>query len=207
MRNFLTVLILVFFQNYSNAQIRNLDAIFSFKMYIFLDQNIDRLNLLDSNSKIKDSLFNSYCNLITIKLDTLKIEGSYLLVSSALTPKFIFYKFKSHSWKRKLTLQESNLFEPTFGLRSDYVLAINQKTGSVYRISGFEGNDFLSFLFNFIGETPSNELGKITRDNFLKNYRVSELDFNCLYKGLHTFTNNQRKFPCLYRVKDPIEIH
>lgn len=191
-----------------NAQSRT-DAISIFKMQLFLDKNNGFSNCTKS-----DSLYFAFTQNVTLKLDTLKKSGNYDLIQSVFAPKFEFYaitlsldKKENLNYVKKMTNKEDNCLGVFSGTYDKYILAINQKNGRSYRIIGFNGNDFLGFLSDYLEFYNEHNDKKITKSLFLKNYSVEGIDFKCLYNGLHFDEIDRKKHPCLQRVNDPILIH
>ena len=186
-------------------------AISNFKMQLFLDKD----NVLVDNDICtkNDSLYYAFSKNISLKLDTLQISGNYDFTMAVFAPKFEFYTINISSvekniyYIKKMTERESNYLGIPSGKFSTYVLAINLKNGRSYRILGFNGNDFLGYLSDYIEYFNENNDKKINAVNFLKNYQVEDIDFKCLYTGLHSKIINRKKYPCLQRVNDPIVIH
>ena len=93
------------------------------------------------------------------------------------------------------------------GMCDFYVLALNPKTGISYCLSGFDVNDFLGFLSDFKASYFNDTGKKLKTSKFIKNYKVENLDFECLYKGLKTDGIDREKHPCLIRCSDRIKMH
>ncbi|RYE56549.1 MAG: hypothetical protein EOP48_07765 [Sphingobacteriales bacterium] len=187
------------------------DAVSVFKMHLFLDRDNIRVTR-DSITRKNDSLYMAFCQTISLKLDTLEIKGDFNFTKSVFAPKFQFYFVESGdgthlNYTRKLIGTEAQYFGIASGVFSKYVLAINQKTGRSYRIIGFNGNDFLSFLSDYLEYFNDRNTNKVTANTFLRNYQVNGIDLKCLYKGLRAKSRDDAKFPCLKRVDDPITIH
>jgi hypothetical protein len=189
---YIFIMIFSSFELFSQIQI---DPISIFKMQLFLDSK----NIIKN-----DSLYKAFSDVVDLKLDTLKIKGEYNLTKSALSPKYKFFQLKEHNYKKELNEKELQLYW-IFG---DKVcsIAINQETGKSYRLLGFNTNDFLSFLSDFRETYKEKQGEKLSVKQFLKNYAVSEIDFECLYKGLNNKEIDVKKYPCLVRSSDPIWI-
>lgn len=178
-------------------------------MQLFLDKN----NELSGCSK-NDSLYFAFSKNIILKLDTLKKSGNYDLINSVSAPKFEFYAInlsfdgkKNLDYVKKMTNKEDNCLGVFSGTYDKYVLAIDRKKGRSYRIVGFNGNDFLGFLSDYLEYYNEHNDKKLTSSSFFKNYSVEGIDFKCLYNGLHSDGIDRKKYPCLQRVNDPILIH
>ncbi len=177
-----------------------------FKMQLFLNK---RNVIIDkkSNSIIKnDSLYNLFKGLINLKIDTLqisnKLEGLHYDIN------FKFYKIHQStiSYKKELINQQYNYIGIVCWDPDYCILAINQKTGASYRLAGFDTNDFLSFLSDFKEKYNHQNKKNLKTSTFLNNYKVQDLDFKCMYKGLRSKEMDRNKYPCLRRCNDPMGI-
>ena len=112
------------------------------------------------------------------------------------------------SYSRAIASNEiKNYSIPVNKYIGQYVIAINPRTGRSYRLSGFNGNDFLGFLSDFKEEFKQKNKSRLSNKKFLKGYYVEGIDFNCLYKGLKAQEVDRYKYPCLIRCSDPVSIH
>lgn len=204
MKNITIVLIIYLISPRLSAQVKT-DAVSIFKMQIFLDKKNTEFRCMDSTSVKGDSLYRSFCDVVELKLDTLKITGNYDLTKSATAPKYKFYRLLEYRYNRKLNNNEQQLYW-IFGNRVS-IVAINQKTGVSYRLKGFNGNDFLGFLSDLKEEYNEANDEKLTTKRFLKSYKVESMDFQCLYEGLISNGIDRNKYPCLKRESDPIWVH
>lgn len=169
------------------------DAKFIFKTWLFLEHN-NVTSRYATQFPVKDSvLFNLSLRLVNIKFDTLKTRGfskDYIFLSVDLTGR----KDSTIKYQKTPLIQYVDI--PVDNCEG-YVLCINKAKGTSYRLKGFSGNDFLG-LFH---ETQAKYLQDINKrlsiKQFLKNYFVDELDFECLYAGLISGENDLNKFPCL----------
>jgi hypothetical protein len=204
MKNITIVLIIYLILPRLSAQVKT-DAVSIFKMQIFLDKKNADFRGMDSTSVKGDSLYRSFCDVVELKLDTLKITGNYDLTKSALAPKYQFYRLLEYSYNRKLNNNEQQFYW-IFG-RGVSIIAINQKTGISYRLKGFNGNDFLGFLSDLKEEYKEANDEKLTTKQFLNSYKVESMDFQCLYEGLISSELDRNKYPCLKRESDPVWVH
>lgn len=175
-----------------------------FKMLLFLNKK----NVFQTNEIIKnDSLYINFSKSVIIKPKTLKVSGLYDYTESVYAPQFSFFEVdinsSGYSIKTNLDTIKYKYLELYFGTLTKYIIGIN-KNGKSYRLMGFENNDFLGFVNDYIEEYNSMNDKKIDTKQFLKNYFVEELDFNCLYKGLRENIVDRKKYPCLKRVQDPL---
>lgn len=196
----------------SDAQLK-VDAPSIFKMQLFLNSKIEVVGGKDAAVVISDSLYKACSDAVDFKLDTLKITGSWELTKSVFSSQYRFYQLLAYDdqkktytkniiYKRKL----NDLEEQFFLIRESCVLAINQRTGLSYRLKGFNSNDFLNFLSDFREAYKESTGSGLSIKDFLKNYKVEGLDFECLYKGLRQDETDREKYPCLKRASDPVWI-
>lgn len=178
----------------------NIDAVSIFKMHLFLDSK----NKMDTIMTKNDSLYRAFCDVVILKLDTLKVSGDYYLTKSVFRPKFKFFQLNEYSYTKKLDEKELQLFW-IYGDRIS-AIAINQETGKSYRLLGFDNNDFLFFLADFREAYKEKNGNELRIKQFFKNYSVDKLNFECLYKGLKKSEIDRIKYPCLGRVSDIIWI-
>lgn len=202
---FYFILILILSFNFSDAQSKsNVQDIF--KMHLFLNKKNILFRTMDNTIIKNDSLYNSFKSLINIKTKRLSLINSLEGLSNE---DYEFYKVEDSDIKynRKLIANESKFLSISCWMNGYYILAINIKTSQTYRLSGFEINDFLSFLNDFKENYLKTNLKKLKTSTFLKKYKVEELDFNCLFKGLTSKELNRKNYPCLKRCSEPIEIN
>ena len=95
---------------------------------------------------------------------------------------------------------------PAFGRERVYVICINHKTGSLYRLSGFNGNDFRNLLIDLNEKYIESNNKSFTISSFIRNFHVESLDFKCLNRALKANYRNWTKYRCLKRCIDPIYI-
>jgi hypothetical protein len=210
MKNTIHTIIMIFISLGAFAQLKT-DAKSILKMQLFLNnRNVD-FRGIDPKVLKNDSLYNVFTDLIDLKLDTLKITGKYEITTSVFAPKYHFYKInvKNKSniiYKRELYNDEGQYIGLNSGFYNIYIIGINLVTGKSYRLLGFDTNDFLGFLSDFKELYKEKQGEKLTTKQFLKDYKVDELDFECLYNGLKSEEIDRKKYPCLGRVNDPIWI-
>ncbi len=187
-----------------NAQ-SNTDANFIFKVWLFTDREGSK------EASKSDSLFTAFnaiteLNLDKIDCDLLGINYQFyhLRLYDIKNNKFI----NNVSYSRAIASNEiKNYSIPVNKYIGQYVIAINPRTGRSYRLSGFNGNDFLGFLSDFKEEFKQKIKSRLSNKKFLKGYYVEGIDFNCLYKGLKAQEVDRHKYPCLIRCSDPVSIH
>jgi hypothetical protein len=183
----------------------NIDESFLFKMWLFADRDINKEVLKN------DSIFSTFNDITELNLD--KIECK-LLGSEYQFVFLTLYNIKNNNfldnvtYKRNLSSDEvKNYFIPVNKYIGQYVLAINSKTGMSYRLSGFNGNDFLGFLSDFKEAYKLKYKKGLSDKEFLKQYHIEGIDFCCLYEGLKAKEVDRDKYSCLKRCSDPISIH
>ncbi len=176
------------------------DAKSIFKMWLFLD----KMNVYQRNPKttIKDdSLFSLFENVTDFKLDTLQSKGFDRIG-------YQFYLLHLNNLKilKDLNEDEAQSLLIFTGKFDSVIIGLNSKTGKSYRLLGFNGNDFLSFLIDITENNSINNEG-ISQKKFFNEFKVEKLDFNCLNKALKDKNLDRRKYPCLIRYSDPIITH
>jgi hypothetical protein len=190
----------------SNAQVST-DAASVFRMQLFVDNKNVTFSGMDPMVVKSDSLYEAFRNAVDLKLDTLKVAGSRELARSVFSSQYQFYRLlaydkKSIIYKKKLNSSEGQFFM----ISGNCILAINQRTGLSYRLQGFNGNDFLNFLSDFKEGYKESTGDVLSTKDFLKNYQVEGLDFECLYQGLKQDKIDREKYPCLKRNSEPVWI-
>jgi hypothetical protein len=78
-----------------------------------------------------------------------------------------------------------------------YVLCINKSTGMSYRLKGFRGNDFFSFMKDIKKGYYYLHKENLSDKDFLNKYIIEGLDFRCMYEGLKMSNPDVNKYPCL----------
>lgn len=85
-----------------------------------------------------------------------------------------------------------------------YVLAIQNKTHDVYRLSGFYLNDFRALIAS-LKRTSYKFLN--SRKDFSKYYSVEKLDLDCLYMSFENKGFNVLNYPCLHYCAEMLSTH
>jgi hypothetical protein len=183
----------------------NVDANFLFKMWLFSDR--------ESNNEFSksDSLFIAFSTATELKLDKIECDlfgisyhFYFLRLYDIKNNKFI----NNVSYSRTIASNEiKNFIIPVNKYIGQYVISVNPKTGRSYRLSGFNGNDFLGFLSDFKEVFNQKNKSRLSNKEFLKKYYVEGIDFNCLYRGLKAKKIDKKNYPCLIRCSDPVSIH
>jgi hypothetical protein len=204
MKKTINFLVIIFFTTISLFSQSMTDAEDIFKMHLFLDkQNISR-NDIEKNVVKNDSLFNAFKKNCIIIIDTLKIEAPKYL---PLDGDFTFFMIKNIDYKKDMTKSELWYLKVDFNLDYKYIIAINKETGRSYCLSGFHKNDFFIFFSDLSKAYRFFNFKKLKISFFLKNYKVENLDFECLYKGLKKREIDKDRFPCLRTPNVLIRLH
>lgn len=177
-----------------------------FKMHLFLNRQNVVFRTMDSSIIKNDSLYNSFKNLISLKIENLRIDSALDGINDEF---YKFYRVQDSGiiYKRELFNDESKYLSLSCWMNGSYILAINQKTGASYRLKGFDINDFLGFLSEFKVLYFNNNSKKLKNLKFFNKYKVEDLDFNCLYEGLRNEKLNIEKYECLKKCSEPIKLH
>ncbi|WP_306353305.1 hypothetical protein [Flavobacterium sp. '19STA2R22 D10 B1'] len=177
-----------------------------FKMQLFLNKRNIIFTRGDNSAIKNDSLYKSFKNLISLKIDTLKIDNDIEGLQYDMNYKFYKIKDLNISYNKELVGHENSYISVVCWDPDYCILAINEKTGASYRLTGFDTNDFLSFLSDFKEKYNHQNKKNLKTSTFLNNYKVQDLDFKCMYKGLRSKEMDRNKYPCLRRCNDPMEI-
>ena len=210
MKKLITISVLIIMCINLSAQIKH-DAVSIFKMQLFLNNNKNYPYSKKNDKDIvvkNDSLYEIFNEIVQIKLDSLRISGEYEFMHNS-DLEYVFYKFSLYnlSYLQQISDNKDISLNIPHGLNTEFILAIHTKTSASYRIKGFDGNDFLSFLSDFKEDFYSYYEKKLTTRHFLRGYHVEGIDFKCLYQGLTAKEIDRNKYPCLKRVSDPIIIY
>jgi len=191
--------------NNLNAQSKT-DIESIFKMQLFLNRKNVQFRTMDSSIVKNDSLYKVFEEVTNLKIDTLKLENK---ITGDFEEEFQFFKLSIDEIRnnRKLINDEFQYIGFGSGMCDFYILALNRKTGISYRLSGFDVNDFFGFLSDFKVSYFNSTGKKLKTSKFIKNYKVENLDFECLYKGLKIDGIDRKKYPCLMRCSDRIKMH
>ncbi|PIE50910.1 MAG: hypothetical protein CSA38_00810 [Flavobacteriales bacterium] len=174
-----------------------------FKMQLFLDKKLT----IHSSTKgvVKDNaLYQIFSDSAELNIDTLKVNSAlYYFIDP-----FQYYKVDLKNTIQNLSNEDSKIQSLSFfhGLNTIYILAINSETGLTYRLKGFNGNDFLTFLRDFKEMYRKQTGNSVSNNKFIKKYKLPDVDFKCLYKGLRSGNIDIQKYPCLIRCSDPIRV-
>ena len=174
-----------------------------FKLQLFLDKKSSSHSSTKDLVK-NDSLYQVFSNSIELYIDTLEVESKLY----EFRDPFQYYKIDLKNVTQKLSsedyeIQSLSLF---YGFNSICILAINPKTGLTYRLRGFNGNDYFTFLQDFKEIYKGQTGNTLSSNKLIKKYKLPEVDFKCLYKGLKANSRDTRKYPCLIRYSDPVRI-
>lgn len=185
-----------------NAQVKENESEI-FKMQLFLNRKAFVKNNDDSLSNLSSS-YKIFSDLFILQMNELKVENK---LSGVLGCDYVFYEVIESEIKRKRELSSIEYKYLDFECypANKYILAINLKTGLSYRLSGFETNDFISFFIDFKSYYLNRKLNIKT---FLNDFKVENLDFECMYKGLNIKKMiHNTMYPCLKKCSDLLKIN
>ncbi len=203
---FIALFGLVFLKNQVFAQ-NTVDTKFIFKTWFFIEKE----NEFNSSTRIhaKDSLYlDFFLKEIDLNIDTLSsmnFSGDFIFLSvcqyyndSLVNKNAITYKRESQKYGYYYSGIPVNHCE-------GYALAINTETGRSYRLKGFRGNDFLTFLKDIkIDHNKRMKGSKYLKPfrvrKFLKDSRIDGIDLTCLYRSLHSF--KKKSAACLSKCEN-----
>ena len=197
----LIIIIIVGYSNLCNSQ-KNTDIDFIFKTWLYLE-HINESIPSNNEYKQKDSnVFSLFVNSIKLKIDHLECEGfsnDYVFVAINGSNN----RNSDSSIKYNETEFLNLLIIPRFCNR--YVLCVNKLNGKSYRLQGFAGNDILTLIKDIRKQRLFNNK-KFKLRQFFKSSFVSGLDLKCLYKGIKSFSLDDKKYPCLEDCRGSDEI-
>lgn len=183
-----------FSQSYKNG----LDYEHIFKNWIYLEKKSD---LLISKDEFKfltiknDSIYELFKNNTALKISDVNnnLPKNFVVKQLILNEKNI----KNNN---ELTPHDASIkgFSYTNQCLGSLILIFNIKTGISYRISGFKGNDTLTFLFDFKDSLYESTEKQYTENKIINSYYIEDVDLKCLLKGLRSKNPKDTvKFPCL----------
>ena len=172
-----------------------------FKLELFLDNKFPNNSSTEDFCK-NDSLYQVFSNSTELYIDTLEVESELY----ELRDPFQYYKIDLKKVHQKLSSDVLESLSLSYGFNSICILAINPNTGLTYRLRGFNGNDYLTFLQDFKEIYKEQTGNTLSSNTLIKKYKLPEVDFKCLYKGLKANSRDTRKYPCLIRHSDPFQI-
>ncbi|MEO6455731.1 MAG: hypothetical protein ABIN97_16745 [Ginsengibacter sp.] len=184
---------------------KSADGTFLFKTWFYIE-HINDDSRYASDFPVKDSsVFSLFINNIILRLDTLSSNGfsnDYVFLAvnlnrqTSVVDSSIMYDMKTKFLKY--------IVIPAFCNR--YVLCVNKINGMSYRIQGFAGNDFLILMKDIKEEFYLKTKSELKTTAFLKDYSASNIDFQCIYKGLQSNQAGSKKYPCLFNCRGSNEI-
>ena len=151
---------------------------------------------------VKSTMFNSIDRILGYE-NTEKAERAFfqlqfsfdtLFGSGLNNPPLLFLKISpTFSTPQNVSLEKTPFIDPK--CEGGFIIGINEDR-IVYRLGGFTQNDFPS-LFRWI---KSQNRKRIKSFKWFKSeYYIEGLDFKCLYKAHRRFSNDESKYPCLYK--------
>ena len=194
----------LFAQSQSKIDIKEI-----FKIHLVLNDRLNVINVMPDSVK-SDSFCMKFQKYNNIKLKKLSVSNQLVCFGE---DKFTFYEYTDITILPDKEFEGQNLQMMDFlHNKLSYVLAVNGETGLCYRLKGFENNDFLNFLKDFnelILSCTFSAHRKYSRKQIFNKYKIENLDFSCLYKGLIKGHNNDtnKSFPCLVKCSDAFIIY
>lgn len=185
---------LLFLSTMTFAQSK-MDVEFIFKSLLFLDKSMGK----DSGLVKNDSLYSIYMKRVSLILHPLETEE--------IKENFKFYYVHANrDIQYNLTNNEMLDFFLTTnsGFTDGYIICVETKSQTAYRIKGFDGNDFLQFFNEHQDQSYD------TDREFFKYAYVEGIDLKCLYKELRKKRINRRnifKCPSIGRVSDGVWVN
>ena len=142
-------------------------------------------------------MFQYFVENLDLKLDTLRntFPGHYLFLR---LPTKNTTTNKSITYHTELSNTDTFWFGSVDDNCEEYIVGINLKTGSSYRLRGFKGNDIFSLyrdiqhVRKFLDEEP------ISFNKFSRKYEVEHLDIRCLYNAFKHRRTDASRYPCLH---------
>lgn len=169
------------------------DIEYLFKLQLFLDAK-NRYYPQDKDIIKTNLLFDNFYQSVETKIDTLNARSDLFDFMDS----FQYYRVNVHNITYK---DGENIPVPTIKCNI-YIIALNNKTGLVYRLKGFNGNDFNDYLKEVKKMYSSWDMN-ISYRQILRRYKVEDLDFHCLYKNILSQNQNDN---CMIKCSDPIMI-
>jgi len=171
--NLISVLLFsITFSAEANSQKSQLDS-----LHMLLHAKILMLPLLNSIDKSQ-----KVCNLIEEPI-TFKI-----LKAKGFASHIIFFK-TTISWEEKSKFQ--------FVYNGDLIFAYNSRDLMIYKITGFEENDFGKFYNDLssgnIDYSNASRLDLKTKNRFTKAFSVENIDLGCLFDSIK---KHKKRLPC-----------
>lgn len=178
------------------------DQKFIFKMWFYIE-HINQDLRTNKTFRVKDSsLFALYNNYLDFNFDTLKSEGfnkNYVFLAVVSYKNDSLVKENAIIYKKSGNLSYLSI---PINYCEGYVLCINKINGRSYRLKGFRGNDFLDFLTDVKEQYFIDNNMILSNKLFFKNYKTTNLDFECIYKGLTSGNQNKKNNSCLRSCKN-----
>jgi hypothetical protein len=115
-------------------------------------------------------------------MDTLKSEGF---------PDFSFMRIDPNFEDSENLFSSNRQF--VVGNCDEYAVVIHREGRVVYRLKGFQQNDFKAFL----NDLRTLGYPEITARTLNSDYAVDGLDLKCLYNSTRSTTPDKEKYPCL----------
>ena len=142
-----------------------------FKMQLFTELSVvtNDHDFVAKNANVF-SIVNSSTN---VTLHPLKSEGFH--------EKFLFFEVDATKGKDIEYNESEYRLNLLIGWGSKYIFCIDTSSFILYRITGFNGSDFWDFLEVC---QDKQRLRSFNINKFVKNHKVDNVNFKCIYKGL-----------------------
>lgn len=187
-------------QSYAQTD-TNAEDIFHLQVYL------DRKNVV-ANTTIgyaKDhSRYLEFKSSVHLDIDSLRITSAPSGMEDFVT--FLYSDLKNVEYNFSEFDQQDQLLSLFHGPNTEMVLALNRKTGQAYRISGFNGNDMVDFLNDFIKHYEKLYGRKLNTRNFFSSFKVDGIDLRCIYGAARRVPNFGDRSPCLKSTSEPFKI-
>lgn len=163
-----------------NAQNKT-DCDFIFKTWLFIE-HLNQGNYGKDLYSKDSSLFNNFQNQIILKMDTLK--------NWEFSNNYLFFKIdgKNINYNKRADLQLVSIQTENC---DGYVLGVNIVNGRSFRLMGFNGNDFLTLFEDVADQFYKTESKRLSMRYFLRHFKVTGLDFKCIYDSLKSIPQKQ----------------
>lgn len=170
-----------------------------FKLMLFLESENPYFHDREGKDLPKsDSTLIYYLNENLI-IDTLKNESENIEVLKD----YLFFSFKTQNDTTKDNFFSSKFYVSYWFNCKQFILAVNRKNNKVFRMGGFDQNDFFAFIRDIkIEVLKGSQHINVTTKKILKFLHVDKINFDCIYYGLLddkkvNSIEYYRKYPCL----------
>lgn len=166
-------------------------------------QDIDTNKLLLNSKMLLIPFLNAYED-EDYFYDYIKYKPLLVFVpSKGFEGTYVFYKIKAQDTvvtKKKIS-SELTLLRPFFqSVNYDFIFGYNTRTNKIYRLKGFNGNDFLDMYLEILATFSILHDRQINRREFPKEFSIEGIDLKCLWKDSEDKIKRDIR-PCLKQVK------